>query len=335
MNRAMTTRCAMCIGHTLISAAMLTWVASAPCADSAKPNPAKTQRARPQASAKPLELTPATPERASECTLDALDPQTNRSAAYSVRLPAPGSKQRVSACLISAKQAIQQSGKSELLLVDVRPAHAYERYRIAGSLNIPLAFVKTKSFLKPQAFALINEGRDSAGLEAMCQELRTQGFTRAAVLQGGLNAWRRAKGAIDGDLLAQRELTRMHHAELAVEGNYADWIVVSIATAPVRDVHSLLPEALSVAPVDDSTRLVTAVKSAIAKKARKGIDSRVLVVDDDGTRYDRIETGLMRALTQSVYFLDGGLNGYRKFWSEQATIWAAAAKPPRKPACGA
>jgi rhodanese-related sulfurtransferase len=338
MNRLTTARCAasaLSLLRALLVAAALTWTGPVLSVESAKPSVPKVKKSKPPVPAKSLELTPAPPQPASDCTLDALDPQTNRSVIYSVRLPAPGSKQRVSACLLPAKQAIQQARKSELLLVDVRTARSYERYRVAGSLNIPIAFVKTKSFLKPQAFALVNEGRESSELEAMCQELRAQGFSRAVVLQGGLNAWRKAKGVIDGDLLAQRELTHMHHAEFAAEGNYADWIVVSIATVPVKDVQSLLPQAVSVPPVEDSGKLAAAVKSAVAKRARKGTESKVLVVDDDGARYDRIENDLAAVLPQSLYFLDGGLKGYRKFWSEQATIWAAAAKPPRKPACGA
>jgi rhodanese-related sulfurtransferase len=254
---------------------------------------------------------------------------------YSVRLPAPGARQRVSGCLLPPRQAIQQAAKSELLLIDVRTAQAFDRYRIAGSLNVPLAFVKTKSFLKGQSFALVNEGRDSAELETACQELRAQGFAHASVVQGGLNGWRRAKGSLDGDALAQRELTHMHHGEFADEGSYADWIVVSIAGAPLKDVQALFPQAASVPPSDDVAELAVAVKSAVVKRTSKGIESKVLVVDDDGGRYDRVEAALTAALTQSVFFLDGGIAGYHKFWSEQATIWAAAAKPPRRPACGA
>ena len=306
------------------------------CAEPAKArSSAKTSKPKPTTSAPAIEVTPAGPQSSSECTLAALDPQSNRSVSYTVRLPAPGSRQRASACLLPARQAIQQAGKSELLLVDVRPLREYERYRIAGSLNMPLTFVKTKPFLKNRPFALVNEGRDSAQLEAACQELRAQGFARATVLQGGLSAWRRAKGALDGDALAQRELTRMHHAEFADEGNYADWVVVSIASAPPKDVQALFPQAVSVPATDEADKLVAAVKSAVARRTRKGAEPKVLVVDDDGTRYDRIEAAMTAALAQNVFFLDGGVNGYRKFWSEQATIWAAAAKPPRKPACGA
>ena len=319
----------------LVVAAAMAWGGPAFSVESVKPSASKVKKSKPPLRGQPLEVTPARTQPSAECKLEAIDPQSNRTVSYSVQLPVPGSKQRVSACLLPAKQAITRVAKGELLLVDVRHARAYEQYRVAGSLNVPLAFVKTKSFLKSQAFALVNEGRESAQLEAMCEDLRAQGFGRATVLHGGLNAWRRASGTIDGDVFAQRELTRMHHAELAEEGNYSDWIVVSIATAPVKEVQALLPSAVMVTPNDNAAKLAAAVRTAVLKRVRKGLEPRVLVVDDNGERYDRIEGTFATALPQSVFFLEGGLSGYRKFWGEQATIWAAAAKPPRKPPCGA
>lgn len=58
-------------------------------------------------------------------------------------------------------------------------------------------------------------------------------------------------------------------------------------------------------------------------------------MNSDGTSYEKLEPQIQAAMPNEVYFLDGGFNGYRKFWKEQAAIWAAAAHPPKKPRCGA
>jgi rhodanese-related sulfurtransferase len=215
----------------------------------------------------------------------------------------------------------------------VRPASQFERFRIADSLNIPAPFVKTKSFLKDQAFALVNEGRDSSSLEERCKELRASGFKHATVLRGGINGWRRAGGAVSGDLIAQRELTRMRPAEYAVERAYPDWLVVTVADVSRKDIFQLLPDAVPVSLRKDDRRLPADIQAQLAKRKRKGGDLRVLIVDRDGASYDRLEPVLTAGLKQEFYFLDGGFEGYKRFWSEQAAVWAAAARPQRPPGC--
>jgi hypothetical protein len=73
----------------------------------------------------------------------------------------------------------------------------------------------------------------------------------------------------------------------------------------------------------------------VAKRTRKGNDPKLLIVDDDGTHYDKLEPLLQAALPNEVYFLDSGVRGYKKFWTEQTAIWAAVDRPRRRPGCGA
>jgi FAD/FMN-containing dehydrogenase len=127
----------------------------------------------------------------------------------------------------------------------------------------------------------------------------------------------------------------MGNAELAQEANYSDWLMLSVAHAPLTDVREVLPQAVAVDAGADDRKLVAAVKAVVSKRARKGTDLKVLIVDDDGARNDKLDAALTGVVPQSLFFLEGGLAGYRKFWSDQATLWAAASRPPRKPACGA
>jgi rhodanese-related sulfurtransferase len=322
-----------------------------PCATLAMIMPLRADHAmsadqsKPQTSAKPRKQSlpastapqqPATEktEPATECAVESIDARSNQRVTYSVPLPTPGSRKRVSACMLPPKQAAKQV-KDGLLFVDVRAPDAFARYRIPGSLNLPLSFVKTKAFLKQRSFALVNEGRQSGELEATCNELRAASFKGAFVLQGGLSAWRTSKGSIDGDSLSLRDLSRMGNAELAQEANYSDWLMLSVAHAPLTDVRAVLPQAVAVDAGADDRKLVAAVKAVVSKRARKGTDLKVLIVDDDGARNDKLDAALTGVVPQSLFFLEGGLAGYRKFWSDQATLWAAASRPPRKPACGA
>jgi rhodanese-related sulfurtransferase len=290
---------------------------------------------KPQRAAVPAEKpsTSATPADVADCSVETV--AETGPVTYSVPIPAPGSKRRAAECLLPGTRAVAMARKGELLMVDTRHESAFEQYRIPGSFNIPLSFVKTKAFLKERAFVLVNEGRSTSVLEDACRELRAAGFKRAAVLRGGLSGWRNGKGVIEGDLLAQRELTRMPPAEFAEEAGYGDWLIASVASVASRELEKFLPKAVPLPDAKDDSRFAAALRAAVAKRTRKDIDLKVLVVDDDGSRIERLE-GLVPAGTATqVVFLEGGLAGYRKFWTEQAAIWAALDRSPRRPRCGA
>lgn len=287
----------------------------------------------------PKEVSPAPAEPAAQpqdsanCTVDGM--ADTGPVTYTVPIPAPGSKRRVAACLMTPKQAIALHGKRSLFVVDVRSASAYDRYRIPGAMNIPLSFVKTKTFLKDQPFALVDATPGSGELERACQAMREAGFKRAAVVRGGLTGWRAAGGGIEGDLLAQRELNRMPPAAFAEEGAYADWLVLSVANVPQAELGKFLPGALALRGGADGTSFAAELKAAVGRRTRKGAELNLLVVDDDGSRIEKLETLIPAGLPGPVVFLDGGLAGYRKFWADQAAIWAATERGLRPPRCGA
>jgi len=314
----------------------------------AKPSTPSQQKAKPKPAAKPTQAAPkkkpappaeqakpapkAPPAETADCNVETVG--ETGPVTYTVPIPVPGSKKRVAQCLMPPKQALALANKGELLVVDTRSAGDFERYRIPGSLNIALPFVKTKAFLKDRSFVLVNEGHNSGALESACEQLRAAGFKQARVLRGGLLGWRSADGTIEGDLLAQRDLGRMRAIELAEEGGYADWIVMSLAKVPAEELRKFIPQAVPISVKDDA-QLAAVVKATVAKRARKGVEPKLLIVDDDGSRTERIEHALKGKLPQQVLLLEGGLAGYRKFWTEQAAIWAAVERGPRKPRCGA
>ena len=301
-----------------------------------KPERAARPAGKKQSEAKPPgadeRSVPVAPELAG-CPVD------EPAAAATTRAPAEPPKlapaKRVKACLIAPKDALAHVSKGRLLLIDVRPVAQFDQFRIPGSLNIPADFVRTKSFLKQQPFALVGEGRDSGSVEELCSRLKAAGFAHAGVLHGGLNGWRRAGGVVAGDLLAQRHLNRMSAVELASERAYPDLLVVDLSDAPRNDAKTFFPRAVSLPAGTAEDRLIAAVKTAVRKRTGKGAPFRLLVVDNDGSGYERIESALQEALPNETYFLEGGLAGYKKFWREQAAVWAAAAQPPRRPGCGA
>ena len=58
--------------------------------------------------------------------------------------------------------------KEEIILVDVRSREAFERFRVPGSINLPLFALKTKAFLKSKPLVLINDGWHQKSQGAGC-----------------------------------------------------------------------------------------------------------------------------------------------------------------------
>lgn len=87
-------------------------------------------------------------------------------------LPAVEFLRRNPAFLISPESVLSQLNKNkDLVLVDVRPSHHFNNFKIPGSINLPLFALGTKPFLKSGHVILINEGRNYTLLEQKRRQL--------------------------------------------------------------------------------------------------------------------------------------------------------------------
>ena len=296
--------------------------------------PLAVDAAQPPADA-PRGTTAVTPSPVTGSTLPGSCPRPKSAVAstkprtYNFTPPRPVRRDR--SCLVSAGKVVPPA--SPYTLVDVRPADAYERYRIPGSINVPLHAVKAKPFLRAAQVVLINEGRSSAGLESTCAELREAGFTRVAILAGGLNAWRDTGGRLEGDYFAQKSLNRMSAEELFVERHYDDWLIVDISPKPRADTRKALPQVVAFGRPLDEARFTAALKAAVSSKRKAVGEAKVLIAGENGTDYDRAERLIRRAGIANVFYLEGGFAAYRDFQAHQIAMWRKADQPPKGPAC--
>jgi hypothetical protein len=81
----------------------------------------------------------------------------------------------------------------------------YQLYRIPGSLNIPLSFIKTKGFLADKSVVLINNGFKRKPLNNEIDRLKLIGFSDVLILAGGMTGWRRADGRVEGNFEAAQQ----------------------------------------------------------------------------------------------------------------------------------
>lgn len=215
--------------------------------------------------------------------------------------------------------------KNETVLIDVRSREEFERIRIPGSMNVPLFAIKTKTFLKPKPLVLVNEGYSYAPLERACEHLRESGF-RVWILTGGLNSWRQEGGPLEGDPFAQKELNKIPARIFFEERDYEGWVVIDASESQAADSRHLIPEGIHVPLLSDKKEFVSGLKTAVGRHESKSPLS-VLIFNEAGGQYEDMENVLEKAGLRNVFFLEGGLQGYKTFLQRQALIWQGNHEP--------
>nr|WP_320192688.1 rhodanese-like domain-containing protein [uncultured Desulfobacter sp.] len=224
---------------------------------------------------------------------------------------------------ISVKSALKKYQKSQnVIFIDVREPKKFELYRIPGSLNIPLYALKSKNFLMQKSLILVNEGFKVLDLKKECIHLEGTGFQDVKFLKGGLNAWKENNGAIQGDVFAMKKLNRVSPDCLFKEKNNENLLLIDIsAPENVNAGHDLtkLAEAVPIPlKIEDALPFCKKVKSVIQNNGTTS--SPVLMFNKDGKNYDRIDRLLRSAGIKSIFYLEDGSQGYRKYESMQAKM---------------
>jgi rhodanese-related sulfurtransferase len=260
------------------------------------------------------------------------DGRKSRPAIASSRAKAP-----TAAWLVDVESVLRRLAKGDpLVLVDVRSPEAFERVRIPGALNIPLQFIRTKPFLKPIPVVLVNEGFDLQPLVRECERLESAGFS-ASVVSGGLCAWHGTGGPLEGDLGAAAEFNRVTPQAVFLEKDAASRLVVDVSGVRSQMSREEFPHAVHVPLEEDPADVLERLQAALGPKPEWGLLGP-LVISESGLEYDRLEQALRQGGFKHVFFLTGGIAGYRRYLADLARLW-----PPREsrvktitpcPACG-
>jgi rhodanese-related sulfurtransferase len=209
--------------------------------------------------------------------------------------------------------------RQEILLVDIRDRGAFDRFRIPGSIHIPLYALKTKPFLKDKPLVLVSEGHPNLALEQACKDARAAGFSKTSILNGGLRSWLQKKGPIEGDAFAAREVNCVPPRVFLAQKDAPVWMVVTVSDSPASSPQPLIPGAVPLPLQGDPRRFVSAIKTLLSSKPGSPQVS-ILVCDERGESYENIERALQQQETHKVFYLKGGLEAYRAFLQQQALL---------------
>lgn len=230
-------------------------------------------------------------------------------------------RKRDPAVAISVESVLRKLEKKEkIVLVDVRNREEFEKFRIPGSINIPLFAIKTKTFLKHKSLVLINDGYHYSPLEQECKRLGDSGFTAVWILNGGLNAWREKGATLNGDIFAQKELNRVPPQIFFEEKNDESWVVIDISKPKNQEASYLIPQAIAIPFIDNTGKFVSSIKR-VMEKHKKASFLCFLILNENGKQYEKIEKLIKEAGLRNVFYLKEGLIGYKGFLKRQTLMW--------------
>jgi rhodanese-related sulfurtransferase len=237
----------------------------------------------------------------------------------------PGNRSPQADCYLSPQDAAAQFRNRMAYLIDVRASSAFEQYRIPSALNLPAYAIKTKPFLKTRPLILIDAGYRSRTLETLCRELRQQQY-QVAILDGGLDAWRRQIAPLAGDPLAQDRLQTISPAVYFAERDDARWQIVDVSAQPLP-LLAALPGTAAVPATLDPPSFGERLRQ-IAAQRQQAIHAtpHLLLVNANGD-YDRPRSLLRDADIANVYYLQDGLNGYDAYLKSLAALRERTSPP--------
>ena len=193
------------------------------------------------------------------------------------------------------------------ILIDVRRPEEFEKFRIPDSINIPLHAIKTKPFLKDKSIVLLNEGFLYTPLAEEAIKLKKIGYS-VSILYGGLNAWHKSKGEIQGNVFWIEEINRVSPQMFHQEKTSGSHRIIYISK---EKTDRSLSGAINI--TGDSFGDLQAIQNS-SQAENEFVTFSIL--NKNGTKYEESSKILASTKLLNVFFLQGGLMAYEQYRDE-------------------
>jgi len=210
-------------------------------------------------------------------------------------------------------------GQKDFIFIDIRKSDLFQKVRIPNSINIQLFAIKTKVFLKTKQLILVNEGFGYKNLIQECRRLRKNGFKSVQILKGGLNAWQKSGGNIEGDYFAKKDLNIIKPHSFFQDKNYENIIVINIYRPDSPEPKTLIPDTINIKFSGDTSRFIEDLKETILFNTN---DDLIYIMISDG--YNLISNHIKeidKNISDTIFYFKGGIQEYKQFLKKQALIW--------------
>lgn len=243
--------------------------------------------------------------------------------------PALGAAEYVApdySCGVAVDDVQSLLAKSDAALIDMRPKPEFDGAHIDGALPMSLAELRSRAWLRKKTLVLTGDGRGEGELYSACARLKLAGVADVHVLQGGLQAWRRAGHSVVGTLPDPVRLALLTSSQLFQESRLSSNLVLLLP--PAKAMKDSLPEAVLLPAAGDA-----AIQRAInARRAQATPLTAVILVSGGPLRNGDIERWLT-AFDVPVLVHDGMPDEYARFQTTLKGMWTSRASGPRTPGC--
>lgn len=215
--------------------------------------------------------------------------------------------------LISAREVLAGSS-DQALLVDVRGTEAFAAGHPPHALNLPVFSLKSRAALSSRRIVLLDEGFAPEALLAEVQVLREHGFKNVAVLTGGLVAWVRAGGTLEGTMKSATQLSVIAASKFGRSNANNPWLCVEVGAAQKAKYDSM--PVVQVSTVEELEKKMKEWTGPVSG----GLSLRMVLVIAEPQIQARIENRFGRDQSQQLFYLDGGRAALESYQSTQVAL---------------
>lgn len=209
------------------------------------------------------------------------------------------------------------------LLIDVRVSTAMPSAWIPGAVRLSTTAIESSPLMTGvKIAALIGHGKDTASLVHRCEALHERGLDQIRVLDGGLPAWRRAGGALEGDAAFFDRPLLLEERDVDQVMRYGAPTLLFVGVVPTPAWTQARARVVR-ASIQESPR--TLLKRIRKQSGDPQMHDAIIVLADsraiDAWRSEARALGIVEP-----YFHVGDASRYDAFVREQASIIANAGK---------
>lgn len=233
------------------------------------------------------------------------------------------------ACMAPAGAVQASVAGGTLTVVDARLEQEFQRFHIAGALNLQPDTLLHRPAWRAKPLLLVGDGKNVRELYAACARLRQAGFASVRVLAGGMAAWVGDGLPVRGRAPLAHELAALDAAQLWAEGQYADNLVVVAGKAAGYTDH--LPYA---AALDSASPAALAALVQQRRKEAGFLPAAVVLVSPQVVADDAYRKLAAAVAPAGLLVYAGTPLALSQFVASQKAVWAAQARGPKQPRCG-
>lgn len=204
-------------------------------------------------------------------------------------------------CLISMKTLKKPKKLNNLLFIDVRSNHIFNKKHIPNSINVPLQLTDTKAFLKNKNVVLVGNGWNEPLLIEKCIQLKIKGFKSVKVLSGGIISWFKSQKKLSKRALVS--LTSKDFFNNKFEKKFVPYVISDKNKSLIR---ASLPHAKVISLKATKKQLLDRFKHL-----GKGINP-IVIFSDVSPVIDAAINDYLHKPKRKMYYFEGGFNAYKQ-----------------------